>query len=49
MSEKYRGVSGIMAMKTEITVDDKLDFDSDDQPDMTYGKRTTDFYFFFNF
>ena len=38
-SEKYRGMSGMVAKKTEITTDDKLDFDSDDQSDMTYGMR----------
>ena len=36
-SEKYRGMSGIVAKKTEITTADKLDFDSDDQ----YCKKKT--------
>ena len=40
-SEKYRGMSGMVAKKTETATDDKLDFDSDDQSDMTYGKRKT--------
>ena len=34
-SEKYRGMSGMVAKKTEITTDDKLDFDSDDHSDVT--------------
>ena len=34
-SEKYRGVSEMMAKKTEIATDDKLDFDSDNQSDVT--------------
>ena len=44
--EKYRGMSGIVARKTEITTVDKLDFDSDDQSDMTYCKKKTNDDFF---
>ena len=40
-SKKCRGMSGIVAKKTEITTADKLDFDSDDQSDMPYCKKKT--------